>query len=340
MSEIAFLNELGDALERAAASASAPQRRWWRRGRVRLAVVVALLAIGGGASAAALLNGSTATDLAANSVACYDAAGGVTVLASDGRSPTALCASVPGAQLPASGLVACIGASGANGPLVAVYPAARPDECAHRGLAPLPAPYRSAQTRVHALGRALIAVERSRDCVPLAEFSSRAAAVLGRLGWSGWSVRVEDLRHEPCGGLSEGGAGVPSISSSLEAGTHTLKLVGIPPHSVLEGERATWRTLEEASGASCLTVGALESLAQTVASSHDLSGAFAVTREPRFTGVGDGRQPRYDSGCAVMAGVELLPGSRRLDVLIYSSSGASAAPQGSTPPASSFTPAG
>jgi hypothetical protein len=63
--------------------------------------------------------------------------------------------------------------------------------------------------------------------------------------------------------------------------------------------------------------------------------AFAITDEPRFTGVGDGRQERYDAGCAVMANVELTHNGG-IDVLIYEKGSKPAAPQGSNPPQSAF----
>ena len=337
MSEIPFLEQLGDALERGAVVAGTPRRRWSLRRHARLVVVVALLAIGGAASAAALLGGSTATELAANGISCYDAAGGVTVLSSEGRPPTVVCSQALNGAVPASGLIACFGGSGPNGPLVQVYPARRSDECQRRGLAPLPASYAAAQARVAALGNALLAVENSRDCVPLAEFKVRAQSLLEQLGWAGWGVRVESGTRGTCGSLVEGGAGKPEVSGSLEAGRRTLVLWGTPPRSVLAGERATWRALDNASGSRCLTVPALESYASGEASAHALTAAFAITREPRFTEMGDGRQGRYDGGCAVMAGVELAPGARQLDILIYAAGGADAAPQGSSPPASSYT---
>jgi hypothetical protein len=337
VSEIPFVNQLGDALERGAVTAMAPRRRLWAPRHLRLIVVVALLAVAGGASAAVLLSRSTATELAANDVACYGAGGGVTVLASDGSSPTVLCSHALGGAPSAASLVACIGGSGANGPSVRVYPARSSDECQRRGLAPLPAAYAFAQARAAALGRALLAVLDSSDCVPLAQFTVRAQGLLESLGWAGWRVREEPIQRGGCGSLVEGGAGEPEISGSLEAGTRTLVLWGRPPHSVLAGERATWRALDSASAGRCFTVAALEAFANGEASSHGLAAAFKLTREPRHVGVGDGRQGRYDGGCAVMASVELAPASTRLDILIYAGSGGTAGPQGSSPPASSYT---
>ena len=345
ISEIPYVNSLGDAFDRLADPAPARRgllRRRRRRGsgRLRLIAVVVGLVCAGAASAAAVLGGSRATELAANDIICYSpaAGGGVAVLADRGGSPTAACAAAGESSLPASRLVACVGGSGPNGPYVEVYPRRHADECARRHLAALPSAYAGAQARVAALGSALAAVEGSRDCVSFAAFKRAAQMILERLGWSGWSVRERSVLRGggECAGLAEGGAGQPSINASLAVGSRTLQLFAMPPRSVTGGERAVWAELDRASAAGCQTTEALESVARTDASAHALGVAFAVTREPRFVGVGDGRQPRYEQGCAVMFGVELVPRTRRLDVQILSRAAGSTPAQGATLPASSY----
>jgi len=341
VSEIPYVNALGDAFERLAGAAGAPaqRRRRLRARRLRLIVVLVVLVAGGVASASALLGGgSRATELAANGVVCYARGGGVTVQPSHGLSPTALCAGAGGSGLPASRLVACTGGAQTNEPYVMVYPRVHADECARRRLAPLPASYAGAQARVSLLGRALVAVEDSRDCVAFPAFARQAQAILERLGWWGWRVRRGRVLRPggACAGLSEGSAGKPEIYGSLQVANRTLELFTMPPRSAILGERAVWAELDRVSGGSCLTPAGLEADARSDASAHDLGVAFAITREPRFVGVGDGRQPRYEQGCAVMFGVELVPHASRLDIQILYRSAGSTPAQGSTLPESRY----
>lgn len=350
MNEIPFLTHLGEEIERAAVASVTPSRRERRLMRPRLMrpkliAALAVLVVGGGASAAAVLS-SRPTELAANDIVCYERQGNVDVTASDGRSPVEVCAQAinqgvsashkgASARVTASQLVACAGGSGPNGPYVMVYVATRPDECRLRGLQGLPASFRSADLRVSALARALIAIENASDCVPVADFAVQAQQVLERQGWPGWRVRVEHVRGS-CGTLAEGGAGQPEISGSLEADSRTLVVSTRPPHSLLDSERALWAALNTASASRCLTPTSLQAYAKQLMSARGVQAAFAVTREPRFEGLGGGRQPRYEHGCAVMAAVSLAAAAQRIDVLIYDRSGSAPAPQGSSPPEAAY----
>ncbi len=341
MSEIRYVNLLGDALERQARAAltAAPRRRRTRK-RVQIALIAAALIAGAVASADALFTTDVGTELATNGIACYEPGGNLTEINNVGGDPRAQCAKVLGKGWTASRLVSCMETAGHNDALVAVYPAYHALECQRHGLAPLPASFGQAQARVAALGRALVAVERSADCVPVSEFARRAQAALDRLGWHGWSVRVERpvRTYGTCGGLREGSAGAPSISSSLEVAGRTLNVLTLPPRSAIDGERSIWRSLDAASGHGCLTLTALERDARSQASAHGLMAAFAVTRQPRFEELGDGRESSYRNGCAVMASVELGASPQRLDILVYELRGRPAAPQGSPPPNSAFHP--
>jgi hypothetical protein len=335
MSEIPFLNQLGEEIERAAVASMARRRRRHRLVHPRSIVALAVLAVGGGASAAAMLS-SRSTELAANDIVCHEDQGGMSVTASDGRSPVEVCAAAIGKGVSASQLVACAGGSGPNGPYVMVYIVNHPDECRRRGLQGLPASYRSAQLRVSALGQALIAIEDASDCVPVAEFAARAQQVLEQQDWPGWKVRIERVRQATCGTLAEGGAGLPEISGSLEGGARTLVVYTRPPRSLLGTERAVWVALNAASASRCFTPTSLESYAEQLISARGLQGAFAVTRKPPFEGLGGGRQPRYESGCAVMAGVSLAAAAPRIDVSIYDRDGSAPAPQGSSLPETAY----
>jgi hypothetical protein len=209
VSDIPFVQALGDALD---AATVAPRRR---HRRVILAVA-ALLLVGSGAAAASLLTNST--ELASDSVGCYDAAGNVSVVAVEGFSPVATCARVLHTRRP---LVACAG-EGA----VLVYPRPAPRDCK-----PLPASYRAARVRFLALQRNVRALERSAGCLPPAAMAQRVDALLARTGWAGWRAQVRyDMSKGPCGWVSQpNGAGRLGITGMLDTDGLRVYVVPGPP---------------------------------------------------------------------------------------------------------------
>src|SRR5436305_9281131 len=100
MSEIPFVDALGDSLEAAFAAAPSPSRRLRLprsgRGRLRLLVAVLALALAGFAGARALLS---TTELATNSIACYSGTSddaNMAAISADGQPPLQACGAVLG----------------------------------------------------------------------------------------------------------------------------------------------------------------------------------------------------------------------------------------------------
>ena len=223
MSEILYVERLGDAIEAAAARRLASRRIRLRR---FVAGLVGVAVVGTGvATATSLLGGSER--LAAGAVACYETAsldGGAVVIAPDTRSPVAACAAEAGIRGPH---VAC-----AQGDAVAVVPGRGRAACARLGLQPLPAGYDSARERITALSRDMRALEASAGCVAPEELARRVQTLLHRSGWAGWSTWVRlDVEDGPCGyvaGLD--GDGSRSIEPSLDVDGHRVMVFGGPRH--------------------------------------------------------------------------------------------------------------
>ena len=203
MSEITFVNLLGEALERAvgaemASGRSAPGRRRWLRlpsGRGRLIVALATLAVAGGALAATL---HSPTRLAAGGVSCSEGTSNTSAgpegVPLNGLSPVAACLreyrreGVAAMTRPGVRFIACE----QPGFLVHVMVAdLRPNQCKRLGLLPLPAGYAEASSRVALLQRSLDRLQRGRDCIAPGVLVGEVRLLLTRLGFAGWRPDVE-----------------------------------------------------------------------------------------------------------------------------------------------------
>jgi hypothetical protein len=240
MSQIPFVNALGDAIDRAIANeAPEPRRRWIRvpRGRGRLTVVLATLAVGGAAYAATQ---QSETKLVTAGLACI---GGRNLNAPDGsydvephgRSPQAACAQVMG--VPASKLVACRDPHG----YVIVFEAdGRSRQCRRLGLPPLQvAPFLVAAKRVDELARHLWRFKTTQRCIPFRTLQHRVQDVLTRLGWTGWHAVIERRSHgDPAGGGRCGmfeatGRYVSDPTASIDGQNDVVSILRSPPLRVL-----------------------------------------------------------------------------------------------------------
>lgn len=224
MSEIRYVDRLGDAIE-----AAAWRRIAARRSRIRRLLVGVTGAAVLGASvttAAAILDDSQ--KLAAGGVYCYDTAdldGGADAILAGDRSPVAACAAEIGRTEPR---VAC-----SDGETVAVVPGRSPATCARLGLAPLPATYQSARERTAAFAEGVRAIEASARCIPPDELARRVQALLDRSGWSGWTTWLRlDVSDGPCGSVSgRNGDGTTSVEPSLDVDGRRVMIFGGPPRS-------------------------------------------------------------------------------------------------------------
>jgi hypothetical protein len=215
VSDIPFVNALGDEIERAAAR---------RRGRIRRRLAIGTIGIAIAATGVAAASGvfSSAERLAGAAVACYERPAenaNVAVLSTGERTPIETCRAALKTDAP---LVACAGET------VAVFPG-RAGTCEKLGLRPLPAQYATARAKVNAFARDVMALERS-GCIPPREFAGRVQDLLNRSGWTGWRTWLRlDVRDGPCGKVSgQGGDGRRTIEGSLDTEGHRVIVVGEP----------------------------------------------------------------------------------------------------------------
>ncbi len=306
MSEIPFVNRLGDALEEAATAAPARERRRRRRpGRGRFGgLAVAIIVLGAaGVTVAEVLDDPE--KLATRSISCYDRAaldGNVAVPGDDGRPPAQICAEVLRTSAP---LVACVRAES-----IAVFPGP-PETCERLRLRPVPEAYAAARTRVLRLSRALREVEDRADCTEPEELAKQADAVLAREGWRGWSAGVLPDDDGPCGWIhAPGGDARTSLSGALDANRRKLLVTGGPPRSLFRllygGKGSVSDRLFTITGDRCLTVEELQAQARDLLAGSGHEVRFTVDRrpQPEYEQIEPPeRQRRYDEGCASLLDV-------------------------------------
>ncbi|MEA2330441.1 MAG: hypothetical protein QOH58_579 [Thermoleophilaceae bacterium] len=324
MSEIPFVNRLGDALESAVA-APAPARR--RLGRRRLGVLALAVFLLGASGATVARIMADPEQLAIGVVACYerpDLSGGVSVTSADGRSPTAVCArtwTASGKTAPP--LVAC-----AQEAAIAVIPGRGPAACGRAGLEPMPAGYGVARAKVARLTRDVAALEAAADCIPPRTLARRTQALLRRTGWSGWRAVARPGGGGPCGRiLQPGGSPDLSLAGGLGVADRELSVMGGPPRSLdrrLYGRSSLAVALMDASGERCFTVAGLQAHARRVLAVTGRPVRFRIGRLPANTGVVAPRGDRYEQGCAIAVGAAPVypsPGEVAVEVEIWSKGG-------------------
>lgn len=308
MSEIPFITQLGDELERTARRASAPRRR-----RLAIFAAIGALALSGSAAATGLFS-FQAEQQATNSIACYASPDGRNVL---DTSPTTseigtlsavgLCGrELTRAGYPARRLVACSG-----GAQVAVIPGRTSADCVAAGLAALPADYARAQARTVRLERELLRIEASADCLAPARFAARVQAALDRLGWTGWRAVVHDMDHGPCGTLSNvGGDGRRRFTGSYQAADRRIVVRRSAPRRLTDllfaAPHGLVGPLIRHSGSRCFTVAELRADVERTFRGTGVAARVQATSQafpPNASLVGDdGRWARYQQGCAIAVG--------------------------------------
>ncbi len=305
MSEIPYVNQLGDALDEAIARrARTPRLR--RLGRRRyLAVALAALAVaGGGAAIAGML--SDPVELAAAGVACYsesDMSGDVAITRNPGQSPVALCAeTLKDTGVVAADLIAC-----RQGKAVAVVPRRGRAGCAALGLAALPRDYKAGRLQLATFQREVLALERSADCIPPRTLARNVEALLRRSGWAGWStwLRLEEGAG-PCGRVSQPrGDGVREIGGSLDTETHRVMVWGAMPRSLealLFAPDSVGVRLMDSSGERCYSLAGLKNHARRMLAPAGRPVSFRLGQLAEDTGIVSPRGDRYAEGCAIIVG--------------------------------------
>jgi hypothetical protein len=346
MSEIPFVNLLGEAIETAITpdatrspegSAFSPGHasRWRLRGagvlrrHQRIGAVLLAIAIGGGAVAVAeTLQSSTA--LVAGGIVCYGGTGtGGSMYAgveANGRSPEAACADVFRSDGPAAlgrpgvKLTACADPHG----YVAVFEATgTADQCRAEGMSPLQAQsYALAQSSVDRLVQALNKLGANRTCIPPAVLVSDVQRTLRRLGWSGWQAELQKQASGSgaCGLFVGTGGSFSDPMASLDASHHIVSITtgAIPSLLALSGP-LDWKLLR-ASGRHCYTRASARRLVRDALASARVQVKFALTQEPRGGGWAYA-QNAYERGCTIVVSVAPGRSGRTIDAWLNSKYG-------------------
>jgi hypothetical protein len=306
MSEIPFVDMLGDAIADATAG-SAPVRRPWARRRMVVVLVTAAALVVTAVAAAQVLSGPER--LATQSVACYSSADlgsdSTTILWSGDSSPVAACAQAlrsEGRQLP--DMVACQSQSS-----VAVIPGSGAGACSDAGLEPLAAGYADAQQKTAQLQSDVLALEGTADCIAPSELATQVQAVLIRDGWDGWTTVLRtDVGSGPCGSVTGlGGDGRRTLSGSLDADTRTVMVTSSPPRStmtLLYGSGGLAPALEDESATRCFSLDGARAMVTSRVDATGRTVAFVVNpAESVGAQYAGGRARLLDEGCALVTDV-------------------------------------
>jgi hypothetical protein len=307
VSEIKFVNRLGDSIERSAAARIASRRRRIRR-RITLGALGFAVAATGVAAASGVF--SSPEQLASTSIACYERASlsaNVAVLSAGGQTPIETCRRVLKTD---AQLIACADHG------VHVFPGG-PATCDKLGMEPLPREYTAARRRVTAFARDVMALEKRTDCLPPQEFARRVDALLARSGWSGWRTQLRlDVEDGPCGTVSsQGGDGRRTVEGALDVEDRRVMVFGTASRALtdlLYGPHGIAGPAMDASGRRCYTVEGVQALARQRLADAGRPLSFTTGSRPAETDIAGERGDRLDQGCAVIVGLSTTPEDRIL----------------------------
>jgi len=319
MSEIPFVNQLGDALETAIAKpARAPRLR--RLGRRRyLAVALAALAVTGGSAAVAGLF-TDPVEIGFGAVGCFERPstdGNVAIISDPTRSPVQTCAAaMSSVGFAESDLIACQW----EGHGIVVVPHEGRRSCSAHDLAPVPPGYTAARRRALRLETDVKKFERAAGCLPPEEFARRLTRDLRAAGWSGWEA-VAKGGEGPCGRVSaaSGSELLGSIGSQVDAQKRTIAVMASPPLELEEfvfGADSPGAKPFDTTGARCFSVAALEQHVREVFAPTGVPVRFTVEALQPGVSIADARGERYDEGCTVFAGASIQYPDGRAEILV------------------------
>jgi hypothetical protein len=302
MSEIPYVNQLGDAFDEAIArSARAPRPRRLGRRRYLAVALVALTVAGGGAAVAGLF--ADPVEIGFGAVGCFDhpsTDGDVAIVSDPTKSPVEVCASALADDgLEARDLIACQW----NGHGIVVLPHEGRPNCAALDLSPVPTAYGRARRRAADLQAVAIEFERGAGCLSPQEFARRLTAVLEARGWAGWRA-VAGGGRGPCGRVSAptGSSLLGSIGPNVDATRRTIAIKGRAPielEHMLYGVGSPGASLFDSSGERCFTLIALEEHVRKVLAGAETPIHVRRGSMPAGAGVEQPRGRRYAEGCAI-----------------------------------------
>jgi hypothetical protein len=320
MSEIPFVNQLGDALDAAIAKQPARAPRIRRLGRRRyLAVALAALTVGGAGAAVATLS-TDPVEIGFGAVGCFegqDVDGGAAVTSDPNREPVEICADVLAGQgLTATDLIACHW----EGHGVVVMPHEGRRSCAALELAPLPPSYTGARLRASRLQAVAVEFERDAGCLAPGVFARRLTAELRRRGWTGWRA-VADGGGGPCGRVSvpTGSSLTGSIGPAVDAGSRTIDVKGRAPlrlELMLTQPGSPGSRLFDTSGERCFTLAGLEKHVRRVLAFAKAPINFRSGSLHSYAEVTGPRGDRYTEGCAIYEGAFADYSGGRVEIVV------------------------
>ena len=319
MSEIPYVNQLGDAFDEAIARrARAPRLRRLGRRRYLAVALAALTVAGGGAAVAGMF--TDPVEIGFGNVACFERAepsGDVAIISDPTRSPIELCAStLPSYGLEARDLIAC------QWPGHGVVVVARGDRgsCTRRGLAPVPPTYAHARRRAVRLQALATEFERGAGCLAPSEFARRLTVKLRSGGWPDWRAVVRGGRG-PCGRVSvpNGSTLFGSIGSSVDAARRTIAIKGRAPielEQIIYGVDSPGVSLFDGSGERCFTLASLEQHVRRVLARAKAPIRFRHGSMPANQGIEQPRGARYAEGCAIFVGAHPAFRGERTEIVV------------------------
>jgi len=321
MSDIPFVNQLGDAIERASAR-PAPARRRFRLPRRRyLAVALAAFAVAGGSAAIAELLHDP-VEIGFGSVACFEGTepdGNIAVIADPTRSPAELCASAMRETyggLEARDLLACMWPD--HGVVVVVR--GERGGCTARGLAPLPASYTYGRRRAARLQELVRRLDRSANCIPPGEVARRLTLRLRAAGWSGWRAVPTGQGDGPCGRVSpmSGSRVLGSIGSTVHPDRRIVEVGNEFPLDLTRtvfGAGSPGARLFGSSSAHCFSVDGLKRHVRDRLAAAEVRIVFTVHSLAPNVGISGESGERYAEGCAVYSGSSIRSRGGRTEIV-------------------------